>query len=86
MLESLGYQCFHCTEYFHFAPGESGEGKLFLMSYEFGPCIARIPMMKLQELRGRVEHWANCNSAIGAEMGFIDKMLVSQDPGIGWCG
>ena len=52
--------------------------KVFLMPYEFGPCIARIPLGKLQELRGRAERWSNCNSAHGAEMRFIDKMLVSR--------
>ena len=48
------------------------------MSYEYDPCVTRIPLKQLHELRGRVEHWSNCNSALGAEMRFIDKMLVSR--------
>ena len=50
----------------------------FLMLPVFGPCIARIPLKRLQELRGRGEHWSNCNMSLGPEMRFIDRLLVSR--------
>ena len=55
--------------------GRSGE---LLTPPVSDPCIARIPLRKLQELRGMLAHWSNCNVAIGAEMGFIDKLAVSR--------
>ena len=51
--------------------------KEFLMSPAFGPCITRIPLNRLQELRGRVEHWHNCNMSLGPEVRFIDRLLAA---------
>ena len=42
------------------------------------PWIARIPLKKLQELRGRAEHWSSCSMSLGTEMRFIDRLLVSR--------
>ena len=50
----------------------------FLSTPEFGPRVTRIPSKALQELRGRVEFWSCCNSSLGVEMRFIDRLLVSQ--------
>ena len=52
--------------------------KEFVMLPVFGPCITRIPLKRLQELRGRVEHWSNCNMSLGHEVRFIDRLLVSR--------
>ena len=49
----------------------------------FDPCITRIPPKRLQELRGRVEHWSNCNMSLGPEVRFIDRLLVPRS-GITW--
>ena len=52
--------------------------KEFSMLPVFDPCITRIPLKRLQELRGRVEPWSNCNVSLGPEMRFIDRLLVSR--------
>ena len=48
------------------------------MAPVLGPCITRIPLKRLQELRGSVEHWSNCNMSLGHEMRFIDRSLAPR--------
>ena len=58
-------------------PGEKiDRAEEFLMLPAFDPCVTRIPPRRLQELRGRVEHWSNCNTSLGPEMRFIDRLLA----------
>ena len=54
------------------------KAKMFLSTPDFDPGVTRIPLKALQELRGRVEFWSCCNSSLGVEMRFIDRLLVSQ--------
>ena len=49
----------------------------FLAPPEFDVGNTRIPLRKLQELRGEMEHWAVCNIAIRPELAVVDRLLVT---------
>ena len=61
---------------FRYRQCEIGRSKEFSSTADFGPCVMRISLRKLQELRGRAKRWSHCNASLGAEMGPIDKLLV----------
>ena len=48
----------------------------FLASPEFGPGHTRVQLKRLQELRGKMEHWAPRNSPIRHEMDGVGRLLA----------
>lgn len=64
--------------------GSSPLGEIFraqssLSPNEFGSCVTRIPLKRIQELRARHGQWAVCNRALSAAMRYVDKLLVSRE-------
>ena len=55
----------------------------FLASPDFDPSITRIHIKKIQELRGKLEHWSVCNRALATETRHVDRLLVTRDGLIG---
>ena len=51
----------------------------FLASPTFDPGNTRIELKRLQELRGKLEHWALCNTAVRPEMAVVDRLLAKYE-------
>ena len=67
-----------CTvaETFTLPPAKTLRAQEFLASADFDPAITRLPIRKIQELRGRLEHWSVCNRALSTELRHADRLLV----------
>ena len=49
----------------------------FLAQPCFGPGVARIPLVAIQELRGKADRWSLRNESIGPELHVIDQLSMS---------
>ena len=41
--------------------------------------MTRIPLKRIQEIRGKMEHWSVCNRALSTEARHVGRLLVSRD-------
>ena len=74
----MGNHLVYNGQYIHPTKGQIDRAEEFLMSPVFDPCFARVPLKRLQELRGMVERCANCNMSLCPEMMFVDRLLVTR--------
>ena len=70
-----------CTvsDSFTLPPAKMLRAQEFLASPDFDPAMARIPLKKIQELRGKHEHWSVCNRALSTELKHDGRLLVVRD-------
>ena len=50
----------------------------FSATGDYDPVVTRIPLRKLQELRGKLGHWSVRNQSMAAEAPFIGRLLRSR--------
>ena len=67
------------NESFTLPPGKALRAQELIASPDFDPATTRIPLKKIQDLRGKLGHWSICNRALSAELRHIGLLLVAHD-------
>ena len=65
-------------ETFTLPPEKIDRAREFLATCDYVPGATRIPLGKLQELRGKLEHWSICNQSLATETPYIDRLLRAK--------
>ena len=64
---------------FTLPPAKALRAQQFIAAAEFDPAMTRIPLKRIQEIRGKLEHRSICNRALSTELRHIDRLLVVRE-------
>ena len=67
------------AETFSLPPCKIYRAREFLATIDYDPGVTRIPLKKLQELRGKLGRWSGCNASLACETLHIDRLIRFKD-------
>ena len=74
-----GVEVCTASESFTLPPAKALRAQEFIAATDFDPAMTRIPLRRIQELRGKLGHWPACNRALSTELRHVDRLLVVRE-------